>query len=749
MKKLTVCLSALILAILLCAVCAAALDDTTASTVSEGGTWGDITWSYHFYEKTLTISGEGSIPDAVYRKDDYSWDTRPWRGYCGSITTVIVEGGVTDIGDNAFRGMFNLNLVVLPESLTEIEDGAFYNTQSLERIRIPRGVKTIGDEAFCESGLREIVFAEDSELNKIGKKAFLSCQSLTSIELPDSLTLLGDYAFWGCDALTSLKLSAGMQGTFYHCFASCESLTELVIPEGVKKIDGVAFYGCTALTELHIPASVEIIYDSAFGNCTALETVTFAEGSKIDLIGYRSFENCESLRSFVLPENVPLTQVGSKAFMGCKSLTEFHMPDTVVILGESVFEGSGLTSVTLPSSIDKIGKRVFAECGSLASIEIPEGVRRIEDEAFLNAAISELTLPESLTHIGDRAFSGCRFELLTLPDRVTHVGEGAFAANPNLNELLFPAATVSIGYRVVENCPRLEMIEVDEGNAVYHSAKNCLIRTDRHELIAGCKNSVIPDDGSVTVIGQYAFAGSTVTRIMVPYCVSKINMFAFRDCTRLHSVNFPTDHRLEFIAARAFTGCTALERISLVHCNKLVEIAYGAFSECSRLREVALPSSLTVIGSYVLRNCGSLERVIYCGSADSWESISKSSDWDEDAGTYAFSLHDYVRRSMGDEMHESTCRACKDVQVEAHVFSEWTEKDATKHKKSCSCGEVIYEDHSWNEQDHCAICGVEKTLKGRVGCFGSLSGSAMLALLICGAVALVSGKRGKIRFYKA
>ncbi len=741
MKKPIVCSLMLILAVLLCTLGAAALGEPSENDISESGTWGDITWSYHFYEKTLTISGEGAIPDAVYRKDDYSWDTRPWRGYCGSITTVIVESGVTDIGDNAFRGMYNLDLVVLPESLTEIEDGAFYNTQSLEQIHIPRGVKTIGDEAFCESGLREIVFAEDSELNKIGKEAFMSCRELVSVELPDSLTLLGDYAFWCCDALTSLKLSASLQEVSYHSFASCKSLTELVIPEGVKKIDGVAFYGCTALTELHIPASVEIIYDSAFGNCTALETVTFAEGSRIDLIGYRSFENCELLHSFVLPENAPLTQVGSKAFMGCKSLTEFHLPDTVVILGESVFEGSGLTSVTLPKSLDGIRKRTFAECKSLTSVALPERLERIEDEAFLNAAISELTLPESLTHIGERAFSGCRFETVTLPDRVTHVGEGAFAANPNLNELQFPAATVLIGYRVVENCPRLEMIEVDDGNAVYHSSKNCLIRTDRHELIAGCKNSTIPDDGTVTVIGEYAFAGSAVTRIMIPYCITKINMFAFRDCTRLHSVTFPTDHRLEVIGARAFTGCTALERISLVNCNKLVEIAYGALSECSRLTEVALPSALSTIGSYVLRNCGSLERVIYCGSPDGWESISKSSDWDEGAGEYAFSLHNYVRRSTGNEMHESTCKACKDMQLEEHVFGEWTEKDATKHKKSCFCGEVIYEDHSWNEQDHCAVCGVEKTLKGRVGCFGSLSGSAMLAMLICGAVALVSGKK--------
>lgn len=749
MKKTVVCTLTLILAVLLCTLGAAALGELSENDISNSGTWGDITWSYNLLDHSLTISGEGAIPDLTYSSKSASWDQRPWSTYRWTVYTLTVEEGVTAIGDNAFRDFDRIETLTLPESLTRIGDAAFYNSEALKSVNVPRAVEEIGNEAFYESELRELTFAEDSALNKIGDKAFMFCRSLTSVKLPDSITSLGEYAFSYDEALGTLTLPAGLEEIPYHSFAACSSLTELVIPESVKKIESTAFHSCRSLTELNVPARVEAIYDSAFGNCTALETVTFAEGSRIDLIGYRSFENCEALRSIVFPESIPLTQVGSKAFMGCKSLTEFHMPDTVAILGESAFEGSGLTSVTLPKSLDEIRKRTFAECVSLTSVAIPEGVRRIEDEAFLNAAISELTLPESLTHIGDRAFSGCRFELLTLPDRVTHVGEGAFAANPNLNELRFPAATVSIGYRVVENCPRLEMIEVDDGNAVYYSAKNCLIRTDRHELIAGCKNSTIPDDGTVTVIGEYAFAGSAVTRIMIPYCITGINMFAFRDCTRLRSVTFPTAHRLEFIAARAFTGCTALERISLVHCNKLVEIAYGALSECSRLREVALPSSLTTVGSYVLRNCGSLERVIYCGSADSWEIISRSSDWDEGTGEYTFSLHDYHRQSTGDEMHESTCRACGDVQVEAHVFGEWTEKDATKHKKSCFCGEVIYGDHSWNGQDHCATCGVEKTLKGRVGCFGSLSGSAMLALLICGAVALVRGKRSKIRFHKA
>ncbi len=105
----------------------------------------------------------------------------------------------------------------------------------------------------------------------------------------------------------------------------------------------------------------------------------------------------------------------------------------------------------------------------------------------------------------------------------------------------------------------IETIEVEEGNPYYHSAGNCLIETDTKTLVLGCKNSVIPDDGSVTKIGKCAFNGcQELKSITVPDCVTELGYMSFA-YTGLKEVTIPED--LEEVAAHAFSLNRYLERI--------------------------------------------------------------------------------------------------------------------------------------------------------------------------------------------
>ena len=191
-----------------------------------------------------------------------------------------------------------------------------------------------------------------------------------------------------------------------------------------------------------------------------------------------------------------LIETQSKTLLfGCSNSI---IPDdgSVTSIGSMAFSGrSGLESIVIPDSVTSIGGDAFSGCSGLESIVILDGV----------------------TSIGDWAFSGCSgLESIVIPDRVTSIGRGAF-----------------------EGCTGLESIVVEEGNPVYHSAGNCLIETQSKTLLVGCKNSIIPDDGSVTSIGGGAFGFCTgLTSIVIPESVTEIGSAAFSGCTALQSVVF-------------------------------------------------------------------------------------------------------------------------------------------------------------------------------------------------------------------
>ena len=191
-------------------------------------------------------------------------------------------------------------------------DGCF----SLTSINIPLSVTSIGDRALSCTPLENINIP--SSVTEIGERAFLYCDHLKSVNIPSSVTELGGGAFRGCESLKNINIPSNVTEIKEGTFCECKSLEKINIPSSVTEIGDYAFQYCESLKNINIPSSVTEIKEGTFENCSSLESVNIP--SNVTKIGYSAFHDCKSLRAiYVYAEKVPILPYNSHAFEGCDS----------------------------------------------------------------------------------------------------------------------------------------------------------------------------------------------------------------------------------------------------------------------------------------------------------------------------------------------------------------------------------------------------------------------------------------------
>ena len=408
-----------------------------------------------------------------------------------------------------------------------------------------------------------------TEITQISENAFKGKSSITNAMIPDSVTSIGSSAFYGCTGLTSITIGNSVTSIGSWAFRDCSNLQDIYITDvvawcNISGLDNLMRYGSSnkklyinneLATSITIPNGVKAIPSCAFRYCTGLTSITIPDS--VTSIGEQAFQGCTGLTSVTIPDRV--TSIGDGVFWGCTGLASITIPSGVTSIGDNAFNRCrGLTSITIGNRVTSIGLGAFYECTGLKNISIPGSVKSIGEWAFIRCTgLTSITIGGSVTYIGELAFSGCT----------------------RLTSITIPASVTSLDNCVFSGCTGLTTIIVEKGNTKYHSDGNCLIETESKTMIAGCKNSIIPADGSVTSIGNYAFSG----------------------CTGLTSITIP---------------------------DSVTSIGEQAFYGCSGLTSVTIGNSVTSIGDYAFFECTGLTDIKFNGTITQWKAISKGINWE-------------------------------------------------------------------------------------------------------------------------
>ena len=438
--------------------------------------------------------------------------------------------------------------------------------------KIPDGVEIVGQAAFAQvNGLTAI---ELNEVKKLEKGAFDKQTKLRNVRLGSSVDTIEEGAFGGNQNLTAFDVDplnpnyTSDDGVIYNA-----DKTELVLFPGGKggeyttlptttKIRRRAFYYNNVLAKVNFNKNLEMIDGDAFQATTELKNITFEAPARVKSIGTFAFQG-SGLTELNIPASLQTVDWSAFGFSKLKKITVADGSQLQSInkeafngckdLEEFTFEGS--------STLNKIQKDAFSGDDKLKSFVIPEKVTVLERGAFNGASgLETITFkqPATMTIIGEGAFQGAQaLKKIELPSTVTTISKDAFNTCSSLTEIVVPASVTSIDPTGFQECAKLEKFTVDKNNNVYSSVDGFLLSKDKTILKsfppakANTYYTMLPP--TIETIGKQAFYYvQALENVTIPEKVKKIEDFAFDRVGNLNTIAFLGKTPITNVAPSAF-----------------------------------------------------------------------------------------------------------------------------------------------------------------------------------------------------
>jgi len=525
--------------------------------------------------RKVTIRQGTSLPDgALYGFENLNEVILPENllyigdaafGNTKSLKSIDIPSGVVKLGKRAFE-YSGIEELILPEGIKEIEEMTFFVCTDLRSVNIPAACVSIGERAYEGSGIQGVDIPES--VKTIGTDAFENCRSLSHISVDSDNVhycsvsdVLYDYdrtvVIKGVPT-GSISLENGVTEIMPKAFHYCESVTDVQLPDSLEIIGDRAFNECKALKSINIPESVTSIGELAFGGCISIESIVLPES--ITEIGECIFRYCIALKRAEV--YCAITNL-KNMFDLCYSLTELILPEGME--SYSGIDSTAIEELIIPDSVLEtefprneslkylyIGKNAkitsfYHDYNNLESIEVSEenpyyivenGILYSKDKKSVLAAIGSLkgivVLPEGVESIGDFAFKSCK----------------------NITDIYLPESLQSIGKFVFSECEKLKTIHAGEGikrigchildfSSYYYNESNWengILYLDDYAVGYNQYNTPAPQEllcfrDGTRLVSESLVNYDGIEHVWLPDSIQYINREAFRTCNNLKTIH--------------------------------------------------------------------------------------------------------------------------------------------------------------------------------------------------------------------
>lgn len=543
---------------------------------------------------------------------------------CETLGRVRFPSTLKTIGSNAFYNAYKSSVLELT-SVESIGDYAFYFAGLKGSLELPEGLKSIGENAFEACTNMGANLYLPSTLESIGSNAFKGDYNIQYIVLESpTAPMLGENVFAGCDYLYDIDLNAhGTRQEMQQWQAYVDALGlpcrvwRAQDPTAQSPEKGAYQYENRVLTEYtgtktrihpHLTVSKEPVVglgDGVFKDSQTIEYFSVAHNDEFTTIGAESFMN-SSLREVDLFDSV--TTIGARAFANCAQLETLTLPDSLTTIGEGALDGlTGLKKLVIMCDPALIPAGVFANMPNLSEVTVESGA--IPAHMFEGSGVTALTLGTGVTEIGEKAFADTALNAAELTN-VTVIGAGAFEGSAL--ERVRLSASASVGERAFANTKLKQLVIPTVGSfplsAIEGTSAELRLPTDATDDQLAAWNETLKRPWYDPMLRE----GETSKFVKMPFEPTPAENFEFNPETGLISAYIGTD--VDVVVPREIDGVTVVgfANYNAFHsCQDYTDSSVETNrTEWVHLRTLVLPETIKELPGMMLAYCQQLETFV-------------------------------------------------------------------------------------------------------------------------------------------